>query len=477
MVAATVSLSHESAYVASELPIDDTKPERLSPRKLSNAAGAIDAPSRSRDHGGNEASGLITTPLTAEQIAEITATATPSANEAANEAENDVTNDVSSEATSEATSETTRDVANAATSKIARINRDDILTKRERLIGRQLTETAGVTVAETLTESVVVHDRVIVDTRSSTTVRLTATPVTEVIPATRPAPAAPAADSAPTAVDDDPSDGVIIQHITTADTAPVKRRRHPPSEPPEDDRPGDATGEITMPRARPSIDPRQSEPSILVADLATIHAQVGDVTSGQVTAPTRATRDAGTPAQATAPTRATRDAGTPAQATTVDAVRNDAVVFSEIEEAFFRAGHEVAGAPAAESFDDLDVGYRKVGFWDRLRGKAPRPVDLSDELTAAKPVAPQPAVAKPVAPQPAAAKPATSSPAPKPASPPASDPPAPAATASDPPVPAATASAKPAKPAAPAPNDKPRGASKTRTTQKSRPSGKSNKKQ
>jgi hypothetical protein len=47
----------------------------------------------------------------------------------------------------------------------------------------------------------------------------------------------------------------------------------------------------------------------------------------------------------------------------------------EVEEAFFRAGHEKeapAAAPRPESFDDLDEGYRPVGFWDRLRGRSAR---------------------------------------------------------------------------------------------------------
>ncbi|MBZ0232106.1 MAG: hypothetical protein K8M05_07105, partial [Deltaproteobacteria bacterium] len=47
--------------------------------------------------------------------------------------------------------------------------------------------------------------------------------------------------------------------------------------------------------------------------------------------------------------------------------------FSEDEEAFFQQGHadQPGGESAAESFDDLDVGYQRVGFWDRLMGKKP----------------------------------------------------------------------------------------------------------
>ena len=57
-------------------------------------------------------------------------------------------------------------------------------------------------------------------------------------------------------------------------------------------------------------------------------------------------------------------------------VRRDTEVFSDVEEAFFRAGHEKE--PAAESFDDLDEGYRRVGFWDRVRGKPSRPPTAPD---------------------------------------------------------------------------------------------------
>ncbi len=48
-------------------------------------------------------------------------------------------------------------------------------------------------------------------------------------------------------------------------------------------------------------------------------------------------------------------------------------MFSDDEEEFFARGH----APhhkdeAAESFDDLDVGYQRVGFWDKLLGRRPK---------------------------------------------------------------------------------------------------------
>ena len=267
-------------------------------------------------------------------------------------------------------------------------------TKPERRGARvQRITTPGIAVAETSTATVVLHDVVTVEGASPATAMTTALPTTTVVAHDRApvetsaaitakiavpppvaansaapvaAPAAPA-DSAPAAIIDEPSDGVIRQHIVTAETAPVKRRRVA-SDPPEDDRPDDATGEITMPRdapAEPII-----EPSILVADLAEIHAAVGAI--------------AGTLAAATA----LPDAAAPAAGNAVAAARSDAVAFTEAEEAFFRAGHD-KDPPHPESFDDLDVGYQRVGFWDRLRGKAPpRPPSYSDApLAGADPAA------------------------------------------------------------------------------------------
>ena len=71
----------------------------------------------------------------------------------------------------------------------------------------------------------------------------------------------------------------------------------------------------------------------------------------------------------------TADIASPAQELAVSDVRKNAVAFSEAEEAFFRAGSERPSTPKiettgpVETFDDLDEGYRPVGFWDRLRGK------------------------------------------------------------------------------------------------------------
>jgi len=175
-------------------------------------------------------------------------------------------------------------------------------------------------------------------------------------------PEVPADEPPPTEVADETSDGVIRHHIATAETAPVRRR--PPGEWLEDDRPGDATGEITMRRQRPPVEVRHSEPSILVADLAVVHAAVSAVADEQATAPT-------TPSAASPST----DAPVAEVCSDAAEAHDDAAAFSDTEEAFFRAGHERDAAPApqppAESFEDLDEGYRRVGFWERLRGKPP----------------------------------------------------------------------------------------------------------
>jgi hypothetical protein len=72
------------------------------------------------------------------------------------------------------------------------------------------------------------------------------------------------------------------------------------------------------------------------------------------------------------------DAATAKAADEVLQVRRDATgAFSKLEEEFFKAGtaHEEGRAPlrsASDSFDDLDEGYQRVGFWDRLLGRKPK---------------------------------------------------------------------------------------------------------
>ena len=168
--------------------------------------------------------------------------------------------------------------------------------------------------------------------------------------------------SAPAAeLTDEPSDGIIRQTIFSAETAPASHP--PPGEIPEDDRPEDATGEIvTRTGQRPAVQLPPTEPSILVADLdadlAEARGAVSAVAAEQAAAPPP-------PDIATAVTEQT-----------VAQVSEDAAeAFSDMEEDFFRAGHEKTAKPPpehTESFEDLDEGYRPVGFWDRLLGRKPK---------------------------------------------------------------------------------------------------------
>jgi hypothetical protein len=169
------------------------------------------------------------------------------------------------------------------------------------------------------------------------------------------------AEAIPEASDIETSDGVIRDDLSTAETPPQPRYHPPPGETPPDDRPDDATGEIDLDITRrrlklPLEPPASSEPSILVADIAAVHSQISMVAVAQASAPH------------------TPDASTPAREDVVAAVRKDATKgFSAIEEEFFRAGQEDTKQPNVnvDSFDDLDEGYQRVGFWDRLLGRKP----------------------------------------------------------------------------------------------------------
>ncbi len=211
-------------------------------------------------------------------------------------------------------------------------------------------ETDHVVESESASATVLVNDRVTVTTTDHTA-RLTATPVTTV---TEPN----TLIASPIATYDDPSDGIVREKIAVK-SEPVPRSRSVPAPfpAPVDDRPDDATGEITNPISLGELQ-RASEPSILVADLA-VHTAVAMVAVAQTAAP------------------ATLNASSPAQERVVVEVHQDvAAVFSEIEEDFFRAGVEKTQAPpksASDSFDDLDEGYQPVGFWDRLLGRKPPP--------------------------------------------------------------------------------------------------------
>jgi len=97
-------------------------------------------------------------------------------------------------------------------------------------------------------------------------------------------------------------------------------------------------------------------PSILVADLAAVHAA--------------AARAASTPA---APPPA--DAASSSRELVVNEVRHDAAVaFTDAEEAFFKKNETgPVRQVKVESFDDLDEGYEPPKFWDRVFGRKKPP--------------------------------------------------------------------------------------------------------
>ena len=206
-------------------------------------------------------------------------------------------------------------------------------------------ETPSLVVAETPAATVRVSDRVTVTTTDHTA-RLLAVPIATIT-------------AAPLETIDDASDGVIRDKLATADWTPTPTDPGPfraPRDPdPFDDRPDDAIGEITAPIARREKVAPVDEPSILVADLGAVHGAVSAIAHAQARAP-------GTP-----------DASSPLTERVVSEVRKDArIVFTEIEEDFFRSGTERAPAPPkTETFDDLDRDYEHVGFWDRLLGRRP----------------------------------------------------------------------------------------------------------
>ena len=202
--------------------------------------------------------------------------------------------------------------------------------------------TPGVTISETPTSTVIVHEMMEV-TSTLNTARVTTFSTAEITSA------------APETLGDEPSDGIVRQ-IATVETEPV--RRPPPGAIPPDDRPEARKGEISTPRPkRATSQPRSSEPSILVGDLAAAQTAISAVVAAQAAAP------------------ASPDIAAPAAERAIAEVRKDAVTpFSDTEEEFFRAGQGHTGKVpliAPESFDDLDEDYKPVGFWDRLRGKKP----------------------------------------------------------------------------------------------------------
>ncbi|HEX4456206.1 MAG TPA: DUF4388 domain-containing protein [Kofleriaceae bacterium] len=106
---------------------------------------------------------------------------------------------------------------------------------------------------------------------------------------------------------------------------------------------------LVEPPAKP--DAAASKTDALVADLAAAHSAIAAVVAKAAAAPP------------------TPDAASASQELVVSEVRRDAVVLSEAEEAFFKEKSQPHVRPSHESFDDLDEGYQKPKFWDRVFGR------------------------------------------------------------------------------------------------------------
>jgi hypothetical protein len=110
--------------------------------------------------------------------------------------------------------------------------------------------------------------------------------------------------------------------------------------------------------AEPSDPPPAHSPAeALVADLAAAHSAIAAAVAKSSTAPSNG------------------DAASSSKELVVGEVQRDAVVISEAEAAFFDAAEksERHARPRVESFDDLDEGYVKPKFWDRVFGRKSRP--------------------------------------------------------------------------------------------------------
>jgi hypothetical protein len=183
--------------------------------------------------------------------------------------------------------------------------------------------------------------------------------------------ATPAVDSAPnltaaptTETEDEPSDGIIrsITGESESDRAARLRQVLPPPAPvPAHDGPPmkEATGEIKpihrekkpSDAPQPTILVNDEPPSILVSDMAAVHAAAA--------------------AAAPKPAAPTKDAASASKEIEVASVRKDAVSFTDDEEAFFnRAESHTHAVPKIETFADLDEDYEpQPTFWERVFGK------------------------------------------------------------------------------------------------------------
>jgi hypothetical protein len=163
----------------------------------------------------------------------------------------------------------------------------------------------------------------------------------------------------PAAQDVSPSDG-IVRPISASESEKLARERlrQPPPPIPENAGPAikETSGElggVRLPVAASSGPmPATSEPSILVADLASAHAVASAAIDKAAAQP------------------APKDAASASRELEVAETRKDAIAASETEEAFFeRAEANRPSQPHVDSFEDLDEGYEPPGFWDRVFGR------------------------------------------------------------------------------------------------------------
>jgi hypothetical protein len=265
---------------------------------------------------------------------------------------------------------------------------------------------APITVAETPVATVQVADTFTVVT-SPDTARVTASPTVTIREAPSvdglvAKPVAPPADAlvarpaaaVPSATEDEPSDGIVRAPVATIDTAKMRARDRRPTPAPEHDGPPqkEATGEI---RHRPAaqVATHAEQPSIVVEQLVDRQPTLADQTAfvekhsldqtpagaAQVEPPSILVADLAAvhaaAAAATAPAAAPGSAATPARELVVAEARRDAALaLTDAEEAFFnKAETGPVRLTKVESFDDLDEGYEPPKFWDRVFGKKKEP--------------------------------------------------------------------------------------------------------
>ncbi len=216
-------------------------------------------------------------------------------------------------------------------------------------------KTDAVTVVETGAATVTVQDTVRVTERSTTTSEIHAIPTATIKESSHPLAAVP---------------------ISDLPTAPLATKAATPA---NGERPNRITGEV--------VAQRKSAPNLAVAAVASIVVDESTAVAAEASALIAAATKAAD-ARAAKPTERTRastdrpktktgqNIATPARDKAAGDLRTDAVAFSDDEEAFFRGGDDkhqpaVKAAPI-ETFDDLDEGYQRVGFWDRLIGRKPK---------------------------------------------------------------------------------------------------------